>query len=52
MLLGCVMIYSTMFATGYYIYGRINLAVGLTFLALLSTFLLIRIWKKIKAKVF
>jgi len=52
MLLGCVMIYSTMFATGYYIYGRINLAVGLTFLALLSTFLLILIWKKIKAKVF
>ena len=52
MLLGCLMIYSTMFATGYYIYGRINLAVGLTFLALLSTFLLILIWKKIKAKVF
>jgi hypothetical protein len=48
MLLGCVMIYSTMFCTGYFIYGNYNLAFPLLGLALVSGFLLVKIWKKIK----
>jgi Na+/proline symporter len=52
MLLGCIMIYSVMFATGYYIYGDYNLAMPLTGLALVSGFFLIKTWKKVKANVF
>lgn len=51
MLLGCVFIYSALFATGYWIYGDIGPASILTISVLLSGFLLIRIWKKIKSKV-
>jgi len=49
MLLGCVLIYSCMFATGYWIYGETQLALTLTASALISGFLLIRVWKKIKS---
>lgn len=49
MLLGCVFIYSALFATGYWIYGDIGPASILTISVLLSGFLLIRIWKKIKS---
>merc|ERR1712070_11743 len=41
MLLGCVMIYSCMFATGYWIYGENVKAVVLTVVAILSGFLLV-----------
>ena len=51
MLLGCVMIYSCMFATGYYIYGETSLAITTTITAIISGFLLTRTWSKIKAKV-
>lgn len=51
MLLGCVMIYSTMFSTGYFIYGEHHLAFPLLGLALVSAFLLVKIWKKIKVNV-
>ena len=51
MLLGCLMIYSTMFATGYYIYGYYQLAFPLTGLVLVSAFFLVKIWKKVKATV-
>ena len=51
MLLGCLMIYSTMFATGYYIYGDYQLAFPLTGLVIVSTFFLVKIWKKVKATV-
>lgn len=51
MLLGCMMIYSTMFSTGYFIYGEYHLAFPLLGLALVSAFLLIKIWKKIKVNV-
>jgi SSS family solute:Na+ symporter len=51
MLLGCVFIYSALFATGYWIYGDFGPASILTITVLLSGFLLIRIWKKIKSKV-
>ena len=51
MLLGCLMIYSTMFATGYYIYGDYQLAFPLTGLAVVSAYFLVKIWKKVKATV-
>jgi len=51
MLLGCLMIYSTMFATGYYIYGDYQLAFPLTGLVMVSAFFLVKIWKKVKATV-
>ena len=51
MLLGCLMIYSTMFATGYYIYGDYQLAFPLTGLVIVSAFFLVKIWKKVKATV-
>ncbi len=50
MLLGCVLIYSCMFATGYYIYGNYELAVPITVTAIISGFLLIKTWSKIKTK--
>ncbi len=49
MLIGCTLIYSAMFATGYWIYGDYNLALTLTVTAVISAFLLIKMWKKIKA---
>lgn len=51
MLLGCALIYSCMFATGYYIYGEYNYALTLTGVAFVSGALLIKIWSKIKATV-
>ncbi|MBD0830575.1 sodium:solute symporter family protein [Aestuariibaculum sediminum] len=51
MLLGCVLIYSSMFATGYWIYGKTNQALIMTVLAIISGGLLIRVWKKIKANI-
>src|SRR6056300_430826 len=51
MLLGCLMIYSIMFATGYFIYGNYQLALPLSFLAIASAYFLIKTWKKIRVKV-
>jgi Na+/proline symporter len=51
MLLGCVLIYSCMFATGHFIYGHYNTAILLTGLAVVSGFLLVRIWKKIRSNI-
>ncbi|MGB2232708.1 MAG: sodium:solute symporter family transporter, partial [Flavobacteriaceae bacterium] len=44
-----VLIYSTMFATGYWIYGDYNYALGLTTTAIISGIILVKIWTKIKA---
>jgi len=49
MLLGCILIYSCMFTTGYWIYGETTLAVSTTISAIVSGFLLIKTWGKIKA---
>ena len=49
MLLGCVFIYSTMFATGYFIYGDYYYAIVMTVITIISGFLLIKMWKKIRA---
>ncbi|NRD23020.1 Na+:solute symporter [Winogradskyella litoriviva] len=51
MLIGCLFIYSCMFATGYWIYGNYNFAIGLTISALLSGFFLKIIWKRIKSTI-
>lgn len=48
MLLGVTLVYSLMFATGYWIYGRTTLAMILTVVALLSGVLLIKAWGKMK----
>lgn len=51
MLLGCVLIYSCMFATGYWIYGDYPYAVSLTVSALVSGYLLKRTWENIKSDI-
>jgi Na+/proline symporter len=51
MLLGCALIYSCLFATGYYIYGDYSYALILTGLALVSGSLLVKMWKKVKATI-
>ena len=51
MLLGCLMIYSIMFATGYFIYGDYQLALPLSALAIGAAFFLIKTWKKIRVKI-
>ncbi|MGB6153995.1 MAG: sodium:solute symporter family protein [Pricia sp.] len=48
MLLGCVLIYSIMFATGYWIYGRTTSALVLTGIAFIAAFLLIKAWNRMK----
>ena len=51
MLLGCIMIYSIMFSTGYFIYGSYNLAIPLFGLAVISGLYLIKVWKKIRVNI-
>jgi Na+/proline symporter len=48
MLLGCVFVYSCMFATGNWIYGNYGLATGLSLAVIVSAFLLKRVWDGIK----
>lgn len=48
MLLGCVFIYSCMFATGYWVYGDYTWAISLTISALVSAYFLKRVWSKIR----
>ncbi|NNC69363.1 MAG: Na+:solute symporter [Flavobacteriaceae bacterium] len=52
MILAMILIYSSMFATGYWIYGDYNYAIGLTISAIISGFLLSRMWNKIRASIF
>ena len=51
MLLGCVLIYSCLFATGYWIYGDYTWAVSLTIAAIISAYLLKQTWAKIRANI-
>ncbi|MBT3588311.1 MAG: Na+:solute symporter, partial [Flavobacteriaceae bacterium] len=48
MVLGCILVYSTMFATGNILYGNYNIALGLIVLIIISSVLLIILWKKNK----
>jgi Na+/proline symporter len=51
MLLGCVLIYSCLFAIGYFIYGQLTKATILTAIAVIFALLLKVIWKKVKGTV-
>ncbi|MEM8998662.1 MAG: sodium:solute symporter family protein [Bacteroidota bacterium] len=48
MLLGCILVYGCLFATGNWIYGNYALAGGLTVLVVVSAFLLRTVWNKMK----
>lgn len=48
MILGCVFVYSCMFATGNWIYGNYPLATGLTLTVVVSGFLLAKVWDNMK----
>ena len=51
MFLGCILIYSIMFSTGYFIYGSYKLAIPLLGLAVISGLYLIKVWKKIRVNI-
>lgn len=49
MLVGCLAIYATLFATGFWIYGQTPAAINLTLVALVSAVVLAALWKKVTA---
>lgn len=51
MLLACVLIYSCLFATGYWIYGETTYALSLSAITIVAGYLLIKKWKKIIANI-
>lgn len=51
MLLGCILIYSCLFTTGYWIYGNYKIAIITSLVAIIACILLIKTWKKIKIDV-
>ncbi len=51
MLIGIVLIYSIMFATGYWIYGRTTQAFVLSIVSLIAAVLLIRAWKRLRGNI-
>ena len=51
MLVGCCLIYSCLFATGYWIYGETTSALIATTSALVSAFILSKLWAKIKTNI-
>lgn len=51
MLIGCILIYCALFATGYWIYGKTQAALLCTGLAVIAAFLLKKYWNKIKTNV-
>lgn len=51
MLLGCVLVYGAMFATGNWIYGNYTLAGGLTLAVVGAGVLLWRVWQNIKSDI-
>ncbi|MFT4804774.1 MAG: SSS family solute:Na+ symporter [Saprospiraceae bacterium] len=51
MLIGCLFIYSILFATGYWIYGEHTFAIIFTIIVFISGYMLYKMWHKIKANV-
>ena len=51
-LVGCVVIYSSLFATGYWIYGQYVKAGVLTVTAIIAAFVLAKLWSRIKSVIF
>ncbi len=50
-IIGCILIYSCLFAIGFWIYGNTGKAVLAMLIAFVSAYMLIRIWKKVKNKI-
>jgi hypothetical protein len=50
MVTGCFAVYSALFATGYWIYGRHILAAALTLAAIVAAVLLARIWAAVAGR--
>lgn len=48
MIVGCVVVYGCLFATGNWIYGNYPLAIGLTILVLVAAIVLKRVWSGMK----
>ncbi|SEB61173.1 Na+/proline symporter [Maribacter dokdonensis] len=51
MLLGVLLIYSIMFATGYWIYGRTTQAIVLTVISIIAGVLLVKAWNRLKGNI-
>ncbi|MGO4920051.1 sodium:solute symporter family protein [Maribacter spongiicola] len=51
MLLGVILIYSIMFATGYWIYGRTTQAIVLTVISAIAGVLLVKAWNRLKGNI-
>ena len=51
-LVGCITIYGSLFSTGYWIYGYYTQASILTLLTLIATIALVKLWQRIKTRVF
>ena len=51
-LVGCITIYGALFSTGYWIYGYYTQAGILTLLTLIATIALVKLWQRIKTRVF
>lgn len=50
MVLGCFSVYSALFATGNWIYGKISIAVVLTVVAVISSIFLIKFWSRMRVE--
>ncbi len=50
-LLGCVLIYSILFTTGFWIYGDIKSALITTILIIISIYFLIKVWGNLKSDI-
>ncbi|WP_417785307.1 sodium:solute symporter family protein [Tenacibaculum sp.] len=46
--IGCILVFSCLFATGNWIYGNYTIAIVLTIISLISVYILLGLWKKIK----
>jgi SSS family solute:Na+ symporter len=51
MLIGCVVIYGCLFATGYWIYGAYKNAIIASIAVVIAGFFLIKVWRKIKTDI-
>lgn len=51
MIIAMISIYSALFATGYWIYGKYTLAITLSIVVIISVLLLLKVWNKIKANI-
>ncbi|NNK88543.1 MAG: Na+:solute symporter [Flavobacteriaceae bacterium] len=51
MIIGCILIYSIMFATGHWIYGEHTTATILSGIAIVSAIVLSTLWKRIKSNI-